>query len=83
MFTGGSEVIRGILGWLYRLKYIELVPNLSTRACGGTIIYQNAYTGDLWVFQGELPFFHMSLKCKIWMIYNYFQIWLPGFVVEL
>ncbi len=32
---------------MYSLEDIELVPNLATRACGGSVVYLNAYQGIL------------------------------------
>ena len=32
---------------MYGLEDIELVPNLATRACGGTVVYPNTYQGIL------------------------------------
>ena len=41
---------------MYGLEDIELVPNLATRTCGGTVVYRNAYHGILGCILREICF---------------------------
>ena len=34
---------------VYSLKDLELIPNMATRACGGTVVYPIVYQGFLGV----------------------------------
>ena len=46
---------------MYSLEYIESVPNLATRACGGTVVYPNVYWGFVRMILGGFAFLpHVS-----------------------
>ena len=50
---------------VYSLENIELVPNLATRACGGTAVYPNVHQGIPGKIYGGFAFYSMSLKCIV------------------
>ena len=47
---------------MYSLEDIKLVPNMATRACGGTVDYPVGFKKK---FQGGLDFYHVSLTCFV------------------
>ena len=50
---------------VYSLEDIELVPNMTTRACGGTAVYPIVYQGVLGGIVRGFVFYPVSLKCIV------------------
>ena len=48
---------------MHSLEDIKLVPNLATRACGGTVVYPEGFQGK---FQGGFAFYPVSLTCIVY-----------------
>ena len=44
---------------MFTLEYIQIVQNLATRACGGTVVYPGRFYGK---FHRGFAFYPMSLK---------------------
>ena len=44
---------------MFTLEYIQIVQNLATRACGGTVVYLGGFYGK---FHRAFAFYPMSLK---------------------
>ena len=52
---------------MYSLEDIELVLNLATKACVGTVVYPVGFLGK---FEGGFAFYPMSLMFIVKKIYN-------------
>ena len=47
---------------MHSLEVLKLVPNLATRACGGTVVYLGGFQGK---FHGGFAFYPVSLTCMV------------------
>ena len=68
---------------MYSLEDINLVKNLATRACDGTVVYPSVYQGVLGGILSDFVSYPVSLKWIVKKIWSEFQIWPPGLVVAL